>query len=293
MKNKLGEIGFTKKVFFDFAIAISGIFIMAFAFNAFYKPNSIVSGGISGLSIAISSLNGINPTTFIIIVNILLITLGIAALGIKPSIKTIIGTVAFSLFIYITQDINKALDFGISELFLNVIIGSVLLGTGSGIVYKKGYNSGGVDVIALIIAKYANVSVGKAERIINGLIIAVGLFVFGITLAIYSVIAIIIKSMLIDRIILGISDSKMFIIVTEKETEVIQYIKEKLSANASIMKGKNMHNGKEKNMILCIISTHKYCELKKAVQEIDNEAFLVVTDCYEVLGGDTGDVNII
>ena len=136
-----------------------------------------------------------------------------------------------------------------------------------------------------ILNKYLKISTGVASFITSIVVVVPGAFVFGINKAIYGIIIIIIISVLVDKIMLGISNSKMFYIRTKKLEEVQEFIKE-MNTGYTTIKADGAYSKKKYDMIMCVLPTKDYYRLKAGINEIDSEAFVVVTDAYEVFGGE-------
>ena len=120
----------------------------------------------------------------------------------------------------------------------------------------------------------------------DGLIVLCSGLFFGINSMLYSIIILYIISLMSDRVVLGISGNKMFYIVTKKDEEVREYILKYLHHGVTIFKGKGGYDRKEENVLMAVLPTKDYYRLKEGINEIDKDAFFIVTDSYEVFGGE-------
>ena len=267
-------------------IMVIGVFILAVTYNLFFLKYNLVTGGTSGLAIIINHLFDINPALFIFIVEIFLLVLSFILLGAKQTGMTILGSLLFPFFISLTSNVCTEIANSIaydSYIIISLISG-VLFGTGSGLVYKMGYSTGGADIVMKILNKYLKISTGVASFITSIVVVVPGAFVFGINKAIYGIIIIVIVSILVDKIMLGISNSKMFYIRTKKLEEVQEFIKE-MNTGYTTIKADGAYSKKKYDMIMCVLPTRDYYMFKNVIQKIDPEAFFIITDCYEVYGG--------
>ena len=267
-------------------IMVIGVFILAVTYNLFFLKYNLVTGGTSGLAIIINHLFDIDPALFIFIVEIFLLILSFILLGAKQTGMTILGSLLFPFFISLTSNVCTEIANSItydSYIIISLISG-VLFGTGSGLVYKMGYSTGGADIVMQILNKYLKISTGVASFITSIAVVVPGAFVFGINKAIYGIIIIIIISVLVDKIMLGISNSKMFYIRTKKLEEVQEFIKE-MNTGYTTIKADGAYSKKKYDMIMCVLPTKDYYMFKNVIQKIDPEAFFIITDCYEVYGG--------
>lgn len=283
--NKVIEVVNNKNLPSRLIIFMFGILLMALAFNICFEPNNLVTGGINGIAILVSHISNINAANFIFYANLVLIGLSLILLGTNKSISNILGALCFSVFVFLTQDINNLLKINFDNTLLYVITGGVIYGIGSGLVFKTGFSSGGGDIIGLIISKYTKKPIGKSMMIVNAIIIIIGGLTFGYTMVMYAIIINYISTVLIDRIILGINDSKMFIIDTAKEEQVKRLIMDGMKSGVTIFKAKGGYLKEKKDILMCIVKTKDYYALKESIKEIDPNAFIIVSDCYEVHGG--------
>lgn len=265
---------------------LCGVFLLAISYNIFLAPNDLVPGGIGGLAIIINKLININNSIIIMIFNLFLLILSYCLLGKEKTRATILGAILFPLFISLTQNINEIFKIDTSQLLLSAIFGGVLFGFGAGMIFKAGFTTGGTDIINQIISKYLKISIGKSMLISDGLIVLSSVFTFGVTHLMYSIITLYIISLMSDRVILGISDSKAFYIITEKDEEVKEYILKYLNHGVTILKAKGGFKKENRNVLMCVLPTKDYFKLKSGLNEIDKDAFFVVTDAYEVFGGE-------
>ncbi len=263
-----------------------GSFIFALAFNLFILPNNFVYGGVSGISIILQELFGFEPSPTIMIISVLLLIVSYFTLGKEKTAGSIMGSLLFPVMVDLTSNIRLYLDIDTSQMLLSAIFGGVVSGIGAGLIYKAGFTNGGTDIVNQIVSKYCKVSIGKAIMMSDGLILLSGTFVFGINNFMYALIVLYIISVLTDRVLLGISDSKAFYIVTEKDNEVKEFVLDKLSHGVTIFEARGGYENKKQKVLFCVIPTKEYFKLKEGISLIDDKAFFVVTDAYEVYGGE-------
>ncbi len=269
-----------------------GCFLLAIAFNVFFLPENIVYGGVAGISIITKELFGLDPSFIILILSLILLVVSYFALGWESTKGSIIGSLLFPLLVKLTSNFGDLLQFNIDNLLLIVVFGGVVAGTGAGILFKSGFTTGGTDIINQIIAKYAKVSIGKAMLMSDGLIVlSAGFFLgngtfFAWEKVMYAIIVLYLLSFMTDKVILGISSSKCFYIVTSHETAVKKFLMDYLNHGVTVLDGRGGYTGDHKKVIMCIVPTREYFVVKEAIHDIDSEAFFLVTDAYEVYGGE-------
>lgn len=264
---------------------VFGCFIISLAYNIFIVPNNLVAGGIGGVAVIINHLFGISNSTFIFIANGLLLVISYLLLGKEQTRRTLLGAILFPLFILLTENINVWLQFDTTEYLLSTLFGGILYGLGLGFVLKAGFSTGGTDIINHIISRYFKISIGKSMLFVDGSIILLSGFVLGMNYMIYSIIVLYIISIISDRIVLGVSDNKMFYIVTDEEEKIKEYIFS-LGHGVTVFKAKGGFKKERETVLMTVLPTKSYYKLKEGIQKIDGDAFFIITDSYEVFGGE-------
>lgn len=263
-----------------------GCLLVAISYNLFLAPNKLVAGGVSGLATILKAIFGVEEYIVILISNLLLLIASYYFLGKEKTKATVLGSILFPLFVKLTADITYKIDIDSSQLLLSAIFGGVIYGFGAGMIFKAGYTTGGTDIINQITSKYFKIGMGASMLYCDGLIILLSSFLFGATKLMYSIIILYIISIMSDRIILGISDSKAFYIITDEEQAVKEFILKYLNHGVTVFNAKGGFAKEKQNVLMCVLPTKDYYRLKEGLSEIDPEAFFVVTDAYEVFGGE-------
>lgn len=279
-KNKKSTIMYN---IYRYLIFILSMLVFAGTYNMFLLPNNIVTGGVGGIAIMFKQY--IDPSILILIINAFLILLSYLILGKQATVNSIIGAITYPLFIKLTSNINSIIPLNSNDMILNIVFASVLIGASIGLIMKYGFSAGSTDIAANIISKLMKISIGNAFLVVDGMIILVGVFFFGVINTMYAIIFIYIYSIVTDKIILGISDNKAFYIITDKEEEVKNYVLNNLHHGVTILSGRGGYEGTSKNVLFCVVSVKNYFKLKEGINEIDKNAFFIVTDAYEVKGG--------
>lgn len=265
---------------------ILGCLLLAISFNLFLAPNDLVPGGVSGVAIILNDLFGINTSTFIFIVNISLLVLSYFLLGKEKTKASILGSLLFPVFVTLTSDINLYLKIDNSQVLLSALFAGVISGFGAGINYRAGFTTGGTDILNQIIAKYFKIGMGKSMLLCDGTIVILSGIVFGINNLMYSIIILYIISYISDRVILGVSSSKAFYIITDEDKKIKEYIIKYLNHGVTEFNARGGLYKEKKHVLMCVLPTKEYYVLKEGINQIDPDAFFVVTDSYEVFGGE-------
>lgn len=259
--------------------------ISAIYFNLMQFPSQIVTGGSAGVSIILNSYFGIDPSLIILVISIILLIIGFIFLGFEKTSGAVVGTFIYPFFIKITENIGTILPVDSQDKILISIFLGVLMGFTTGLVYKAGFSNGGISIISEIISKYAKLAISKVSFAINLIIVIIGGASFGWTMVMYSIIALYIYSIVLDRVLIGISKNKALYIITEEYDSVKEYILDNLKHGVTIFEVKGGFLEKKKNVIMTVIPNREYFKLKEGIKLIDKEAFFIVTDAYQVYGG--------
>lgn len=268
-----------------YAQFLLGIALIALSFNLLVEPSQIVYG-MNGVGVMLKNLYNFDPSLVILIGSLFLLILSFFTLGKTKTINSVVGSLLVPLFIKLTEDMDRYIKISNDDIFLIVIIGAAATGFGLGLVFKSGFSTGGTDILNQIFAKYFKTSIGTAMFFTDGLIIASSIFVFGFTNFMYSSLSLYIISFMTDKVILGVSQSKAFYIITSHETAVKRFITDYLNHGITVIDAKGGYTGDHKKVIMCVIPTKEYYIAKEGIHNIDPNAFFVVTDSYEVFGGE-------
>ncbi len=267
----------TFKKYFNF---ILGTIIVAVCFNLFFLSNNLAAFGISGLSIVVNKVFGISPSTFILVSNVILIFVSLIFLDKEYTKQTILGGILFPVMIRLTAFIPNYIDISNCDLLAVALVGGVITGLGSGLIYRENFGTAGTDITNEIIHRYFHLTMGTAILIGDGLVVIAGGLVFGIEAMVYSLITLATMTSFCNKIMLGIKTNKTFYIITSKPEKVKKYMFEKLNADVTILKAQGAYDKSKNVMLMTVIDDKKYNRLKAALKRIDKNAFVTVTDSY-------------
>lgn len=275
---------------FDILMITFGTVVMGFAFSIFLEPNSISTGGFSGLAMIICSLferigvTWLTSSLVYLILNGGLFFFSLKALGKKFAIKAIVGILAFSgameLFALIPLNITY-------EPLISAVYGGALMGIGVGVVVRFGGSTGGSDLVASIVKnKKPNWTIGKIVVIIDMMVIFLSLFAFndGMELLPYTIVALMIALYATDFVNEGYKQVRAYYIVTQKPDEISAELMSKLSRGCTSTKVTGMHLKEERYILTCLVSKFQTSTLKRIVAETDDKAFVYSGTVGEVMG---------
>ena len=266
---------------------IIGTGIMGVAIKCIYDPISLVTGGFTGAAIVLKNLttgiiHGGIPLWFSnLVLNIPIFLIGWWMKGKKYVGRTAIATGLLSAWLYIIPEV----DLVNGDYILASIFGGVITGIGLGIIFMANATTGGTDMVAALIqVKLKHYSIAQILQILDGAIVLVGFYVFGLQPTLYAIVAIFIVSKVTDTMLEGMKFSKAAYIITDKYEEIAQTIMTELDRGVTGLRAKGMYSGEDKCMLYCVVSKKQIVSLKELVTKIDRNAFVIVGDVREVLG---------
>ena len=287
MNSKKSSMQGRKPLWLEYLMIIVGTGLMSLAINSVFDASGMVTGGFSGIAIIIKAwtkglVNGGIPLWVTnCVLNIPLFFIAWRVKGFSFIKKAILGEVSLSVWLAIQPVFHLAGD----DLLLAALYGGVIQGIGIGLVFLGGGTTGGTDMMAAIIQKFLqHYSISQIMQIIDGAVVVVGMYVFGIHKALYAIIAVYLVTKVSDGLIEGLKLSKAVYIITEKTKEIAEMIMEDLDRGATGINAKGMYSGQDKLMLFVVVNKKEIVMLKEKVDEIDPQAFVIVTDAREVHG---------
>lgn len=268
-------------------IFLLGLLILAFNYNVFVYPNKFNVGGMTGVATILNYLCGLEPAYFIFGSSIFLVILSYVTLDKNITYNSVIGAIMYPLLLEFLKPFCAFISpyFVFSNTIITLIIAGALLGLGSGLVYKSGYTTGGSDIIMKILNKYQHLTDGNANLLMNTIIVLLGAIVFGVSSVIYSIIILIISTNIVDKILIGISSSKMFLVSSKKYKQIEDYVIDTMHTGVTILDATGGFLFQKRKILMVVVPTRMYNVFKEEILLLDKDAFIVVSDCYEVTGG--------
>lgn len=263
---------------------IFGAAIYAFGLTYFVVPHHLFEGGATGITLITYYLFNIPISVMNLIINIPLFILAWKIFGAKTLYSSLLGTISLSIWLAIFEKIP--LHFNLEgDLVIVALVAGVLLGLGLGIIFNAGGTTGGTDIVARILNKYTNISVGKLLFALDCLILMLILIIFqNLRLVTYTLLFDFIVSRVIDLIGEGGYAGKGFMIITQKPMEVADKINEDLGRGVTFISGQGYYSQKDLKIIYCIVARNEMIKMKELIHTIDPKAFITITEAHEILG---------
>ncbi len=276
-----------RRIIIKYLNILAGAFLMAVSVNLVFEPVGMVTGGVSGLGIVVKALTenwvngGLPIWIFNVICNVPLFLITIKLKGFRYIISVITGAVSFTIALLIIP----IYDFHFDDLLLSAIFGGVIGGIGIGLVFSASASTGGTDMLATLIHPYMkHISIPQILNVIDGVIIVIGAFVFGIGNALYAIIAVFITAKVSDGILEGITFAKMAYIISNDYEKIANEILNSLDRGVTGLSSTGMYSNQDRKMLFCVVSKKEIVRIIEISQQIDPKSFVIISDVREVMG---------
>ncbi|MCL2651122.1 MAG: YitT family protein [Candidatus Azobacteroides sp.] len=268
----------------DFSVIVFGLFLYAFGWTGFLLPNGITTGGVTGIAAIVFFASKIPVGITYFCINGVLLLLSIKIFGFKFSVKTIINVIILTFLLTVCQTIIKE-PLVKSEPFMSCILGGVLCGAGLGLVFNFKGSTGGTDIVAMVIHKYRNISIGKGLLICDLLIICSSYFVFhSIEKIVYGLVVMGVISYTVDMVLNGARQSVQFFIFSDQYEEIADTIIKQAHRGCTILDGTGWYTKKPTKALVVMAKKTESITIFRIVKNIDPDAFISQSSVIGVYG---------
>lgn len=272
-----------KEFMVDLLYEFVGCALLATGVLMFLTPNRIASGGVTGVATILNHLFGLPIGTVSLAINVPLLMIGYRILGRVFTVRTLITVVINTLmFDYVMVWVPPYEG----DQLLAALFGGVLSGAGVGLVMLRGSTTGGSDIITKIAQRQVpHMSTGRISLIINAFVFTWAAFVYGsIETALYGLVVTYTSGVVLDGIIYGVDEGKTIMVFSLHREEIAEHIIEHFHRGVTFIDGEGAYSKKPTRMLYCAARRSEYPKLKKAIYQIDPNAFVIVSDATEILG---------
>ncbi|KKI90867.1 membrane protein [Bacillus sp. SA1-12] len=264
------------------AMLLAGSFIYALGINYFAIPNKLSEGGIIGITIIVYYLLEWSPGIVNLILNGLLFALGYKLLDKKTILFTLLATVFSSFFLYLTEGWGESLG---GDTLLAALFAGVFVGGGLGLVFRAGGAMGGTAILARLGHYYFGWSLSRTILIIDLIMIAGSVYVIGQEKAMYTLVAVFVGAKVIDLVLEGLDSQKAVTIISSSADKISTQITLSLARGVTVFNAKRAYTGSDKEVLYVVINRQELAKLKQLVRAVDANAFVVVHEVRDVIGG--------
>ena len=284
----LQKLTIRQKKFAEYLLIVAGTAVMAVSLQFFLDPDGMVPGGFTGIAIIVKELtkgivpDGVPLWVTNLVLNVPMVPIALKINGWDFAKRTVAGSLLLSFWLAVIPYVQLMEE---PDLFLTSVFGGVSMGIGVGLVFLGKGTTGGTDMCGAILHHFfPYISLPKLMQLLDVVITSVGIMVFGIRVALYSIIVVYLTAKVSDRIMEGSTSAKMLYIISDQSTLIAEKIIEKLGRGVTGLQGRGMYTNQDKTILICVISPREIARIKDVVLEADSRAFVIVNDSREVLG---------
>lgn len=261
-----------------------GSFLIAGGLYFFLLSQNIAAGGLSGFALVISkAFPFINLGIVNLVLNVLVLLAGMIFIGYDFAKKSLISSLAVSAYILVFEKIIPNVTLG-DDKIINILFGSVIVSFGLAIVFNHEASSGGTDLIASIFNKYFNVPLHICLFFADFTVVALSIFIFGIELAMYATLAIMIQSMGFDYFMQGFGRKISIMVISDKYKEINEMLINKHAKGVTLLEAEGGFSHNDKKVVMTVTSIRTFPAIKDDILQIDDRAFVFTYTISEVLG---------
>ncbi len=275
-----------KKNLKDFALMTLGAVLMGLGVYFFEFPNHFSTGGVTGISILLAEVfPAVSPGLFMLVINVALLIIGFMIIGRDFGFKTVYCSLLISGVSYILEFIYPMTGPLTNDTLLELVFAVFLPGVGAAIMFNVSASSGGTDIVAMIIKKYAKINISKALFMADIVVVCLSAFVFNIQVWFYCVVGFLCRVLVVDNVIESMNTSKYFTIITTKAKEIADYITADLDQGATMSNAyTGVYTGEQKTVILTVVRRRNAVLLRHHIKEIDPDAFVIINNSMDIIG---------
>ena len=268
-----------------FIMLNGGLVLTALGIAIFKTPNHFAFGGTSGLSILLASLfPRLNVGAFMWVINAVLVAVGFAALGVRAMGWTVYSSFALSFYVSLCELLWPMAGPLTGDTLLEMCFAVLLPAVGSAMVFDVGASTGGTDIVAMILARYTSLEIGKALMVSDAAIVLAAAWRFGPATGLYCILGLIAKAFVVDGVIENINLRKVCTVVTTQPEQVRRFILEKLHRSATIEKASGAYTGRELDVIVTVLTRRQAAQLRDFLRSADARAFITIVNSSEIIG---------
>lgn len=274
-----------RKLIKEYALLTLGTILMVMGIYFFKFPNHFSTGGVSGISVILAHyFPNITPGDFVLVINVLLLLLGFAVFGKGFGGKTAYVSLLMSGLTWVLERVIPMAQPMTDQPLVELIFAVSLPAVGSAILFNLDASSGGTDIVAMILRKFTSLDIGKALMCSDLIITLLAFVAFGPTVGLFSILGLVIKSLLVDMVLENINTHKYFHIITTRPEEIETYITGTLHRGATELSGQGAYTHEGRTVLLTVMNRHEAVLLRKHVRQVDPKAFVLIINTGEIVG---------
>lgn len=267
-----------------YGILTVGSVVLGISDYIFKFQNHFSFGGVSGIAVIMSGLLGGSASTYTFVINMLLLVVAFVLLGKEVAMRSAYVSVLYSVTLEVIQYVWPMSKPLTNQPVLELVFCFMIIAVCSAIFFNMNASSGGSDIIALILKKYTNVSIGMAVLLVDFAVVVISFFVYNPTVGLFSFAGFLAKSFFIDSVIESLNLCKYFTIVSDNADTICDYIHKELNHSATIMSAEGSYSHEPKKVIMTVVNRDQALKLRKFVRSVEPHAFMMITNSSEIIG---------
>ena len=269
----------------EYLLLTLGTLLMVIGIYFFKFPNHFSTGGVSGISVILGHyFPTMTPGDFVMIINIFLLLVGFAVFGRGFGVKTAYASLLMSVATWVLERVIPMTEPMTSQPFMELIFAVGFPAVGSALLFNLDASSGGTDIVAMVLRKYTSLDIGKALMCSDLIITLMACVAFGMETGLYSVLGLIIKSLLVDMVLENINTHKYFHIITTHPHEIEAFITQTMHRGATELHGEGAYTHEGRTVLLTVVNRREAVLLRRQVRRIDPTAFVLIMNTGEIVG---------
>ncbi len=276
---------FTKETLKDYALITLGTVMISIGIYFFKFPNNFSVGGISGISVVLAHyLPNLSAGTFLFIISQLLLILGFFEFGRSFGARTAYSSLLMSGLISVLEIVYPMASPLTNEPLLELIFAVAFPAVGSAILFNIQASNGGTEIVAMILKKKTSVNIGQCLLIVDFVITAAAFFAFGPETGLFSILGLIMRTVMVDMVLENIKVHKYFQIITSKPKIISNFIVTELHRGATELQGEGAFSHEDKTIIMTVITRGQAVKLRAFAKKVDPHCFILITNTSEIIG---------
>jgi uncharacterized membrane-anchored protein YitT (DUF2179 family) len=274
-----GKVLDPMQILWNLSLLTAGSILCAVAINGILIPHNFVSGGVTGLALVLRAyLPSVNFGWIYLLINIPLYLFAFMHVGRRFLLYSLAGLFIFTTAIWLVQ-----ITIPIDEKILAALAAGIILGVGSGVILRSLGSTGGIDILSIMLLQRYSIKLGSTVLAVNCLVLLLVGFLFSLEAALYTVIYIYVTSQIIDLVVTGLSQRKAVFIISPKWKEISNEILKGIKRGVTVLRGEGGYTGQEERILYTVVTFRELGDLKRAINRLDPDAFVVVNDTLEVM----------
>ncbi|MBQ2699710.1 MAG: YitT family protein [Clostridia bacterium] len=281
----IAKLNLTQEKIKDFILLTFGTLCISIGVYFFKFPNNFSTGGVSGISVVLNQyIPNMSAGSLVFVINAALLLIGFLVFGKGFGLRTAYSSTLFSGAVWALERLAPMSAPMTSQPFMELIFAVALPAVGSAILFNIDASSGGTDIVAMLLRKYTSLDIGKSLMISDCLITVAACFAFGMETGLFSIMGLLIKSLLVDMVLENIKIAKCFHIITANPQPIQDYIVRELHRGATVLHGEGAFTHEDREVLLTVVSRAQAVHLRRFAKSVDPHSFILITSTSEIIG---------